>query len=103
MLDRSRDKRAFCCRRMSTTDASSQKTSFAAPFRHTAFAGDMDRHSRVQRGLLDDSAASGWLMTSLNPDPLVVALVQAANGYFRFFYLRCRRVPSPTFSTSANI
>jgi len=25
------------------------------------------------------SAASGWLMTSLNPDPLIVALVQAAN------------------------
>ena len=25
------------------------------------------------------NAASGWLMTSLNPDPLIVALVQAAN------------------------
>ena len=25
------------------------------------------------------SAASGWLMTSLNPDPLIVALVQAAS------------------------
>ena len=27
------------------------------------------------------SAASGWLMTSLNPDPLIVALVQAANTF----------------------
>lgn len=26
------------------------------------------------------SAASGWLMTSLNPDPLIVSLVQAANS-----------------------
>ena len=26
------------------------------------------------------SAASGWLMTSLNPDPLIVALVQAASN-----------------------
>ena len=26
------------------------------------------------------SAASGWLMTSLNPDPLIVALVQAASS-----------------------
>src|ERR1700674_2613276 len=26
------------------------------------------------------SAASGWLMTGLNPDPLIVALVQAASS-----------------------
>ena len=32
------------------------------------------------------SAASGWLMTSLNPDPLIVALVQAASNLPIFLF-----------------
>ena len=32
------------------------------------------------------SAASGWLMTSLNPDPLIVALVQAASSLPIFLF-----------------
>jgi len=32
------------------------------------------------------SAASGWLMTSLNPDPLIVSLVQAASSLPIFLF-----------------
>ena len=78
-LERSGFERAFCCPRMSTTDATSQKTSFAAPFRHTAFAVIWTATLVSNVGYWMYSAASGWLMTSLNPDPLIVALVQAAH------------------------
>ena len=71
---------------MSTTDASSQKTSFAAPFRHTAFAVIWTATLVSNVGYWMYTAASGWLMTSLNPDPLVVALVQAANTFPIFLF-----------------
>jgi MFS family permease len=32
------------------------------------------------------SAASGWLMTSLNPDPLIVSLVQVATTLPMFLF-----------------
>jgi MFS family permease len=71
---------------MSTTDATSQKTSFAAPFRRTAFAVIWSATLVSNIGYWMYSAASGWLMTSLNPDPLIVALVQAANSLPIFLF-----------------
>lgn len=67
---------------MSTADATSQKpVSFLAPFRHTAFVVIWIATLVSNVGFWMYSAASGWLMTSLNPDPLTVALVQAANTF----------------------
>ena len=54
--------------------------SFAAPFRHPAFAVIWAATLVSNVGWWMYSAASGWLMTSLNPDPLIVALVQAASS-----------------------
>jgi predicted MFS family arabinose efflux permease len=54
-------------------------TSFAAPFRHAAFAVIWTATLISNVGGWMYSAACGWLMTSLNPDPLIVALVQAAS------------------------
>jgi MFS family permease len=51
-----------------------------APFRHSAFAVIWTATLVSNVGGWMYSAASGWLMTSLNPDPLVVALVQAASS-----------------------
>jgi predicted MFS family arabinose efflux permease len=53
--------------------------SFAAPFRHSVFAVVWTATVVSNIGGWMYSAASGWLMTSLNPDPLIVALVQAAS------------------------
>jgi MFS family permease len=65
---------------MSTTDAASKKApSFVAPFRHAAFTVIWTATLVSNVGGWMYSAASGWLMTSLNPDPLIVALVQAAS------------------------
>ena len=64
-----------------TTGATTGKAvSFAAPFRHRAFAVIWTATLVSNIGGWMYSAASGWLMTSLNPDPLVVALVQAASN-----------------------
>ena len=54
-------------------------SSFAAPFRHPVFAVIWTATLVSNIGGWMYSAASGWLMTSLNPDPLIVALVQAAS------------------------
>ena len=53
--------------------------SLAAPFRHPAFAVIWTATLVSNVGSWMYSAASAWLMTSLNPDPLIVALVQAAS------------------------
>ncbi len=67
---------------MSTTEATAQKAvSFIAPFRHAAFTVIWTATLVSNVGAWMYSAASGWLMTSLNPDPLIVALVQAANTF----------------------
>ncbi len=64
-----------------TRGATSAKTvSFAAPFRHPAFAVIWTATLVSNVGGWMYGAASGWLMTSLNPDPLIVALVQAASN-----------------------
>jgi len=57
-----------------------QRPSFAAPFRHPAFAVIWMATLVSNIGGWMYSAASGWLMTSLNPDPLMVAPVQAASS-----------------------
>src|SRR5271155_5913728 len=57
----------------------SKAVSFAAPFRHPAFAVIWTATVVSNVGGWMYSAASGWLMTSLDPDPLVVALVQAVS------------------------
>jgi hypothetical protein len=66
---------------MSTTTGSTsvRPVSFAAPFRRTAFAVIWTATLVSNVGGWMYSAASGWLMTSLNPDPFVVALVQVAD------------------------
>ena len=59
--------------------AGSRKSgSLAAAFRHPVFAVVWTATLVSNVGGWMYSAASGWLMTSLNPDPLVVALVQTA-------------------------
>jgi predicted MFS family arabinose efflux permease/quinol monooxygenase YgiN len=63
-----------------TAGASSTKTvSFAAPFGHAVFAVIWTATLVSNVGGWMYSAASGWLMTDLNPDPLIVSLVQAAS------------------------
>jgi predicted MFS family arabinose efflux permease len=53
--------------------------SFVAPFRHPAFTVIWTATLVSNVGGWMYSAASGWLMTSLSPDPLIVALVAAAS------------------------
>jgi len=60
--------------------------SFLAPFRRTAFTVIWTATLVSNVGSWMYSAASGWLMTSLNPDPLIVALVQAANTFPIFLF-----------------
>ena len=59
-------------------DLMSKPTSLAAPFRNPAFAVIWTATLVSNIGGWMYSAASGWLMTGLNPNPLVVALVQTA-------------------------
>src|SRR5580658_5484921 len=59
---------------------------FAAPFRHRAFAVIWTATLVSNVGGWMYSAASGWLMTGLNPDPLLVALVQAASNLPIFLF-----------------
>jgi len=54
-------------------------TSFGAPFRHSSFAVIWTATLVSNVGGWMYGAASGWLMTGLDPDPLIVALVQAAS------------------------
>jgi MFS family permease len=54
--------------------------SFAAPFRIRAFAVIWTATVVSNIGGWMYSAASGWLMTGLNPDPFIVSLVQAASA-----------------------
>ena len=66
---------------MSTAAAGPVKAaSFTAPFRHPAFAVIWTATLVSNVGGWMYSAASGWLMTTLDPSPLLVALVQAASN-----------------------
>ena len=66
--------------------AASRAPSFLAPFRHRAFAVIWTATLVSNVGWWMYSTASGWLMTSLNPDPLIVALVQAASSLPIFLF-----------------
>jgi MFS family permease len=61
-----------------STGSSAKPVSFAAAFRHPVFAVVWTATLISNVGSWMYGAASGWLMTSLNPDPLIVSLVQAA-------------------------
>ena len=62
-----------------STAADARLPAFAAPFRHPAFAVIWTATLVSNVGGWMYSAACGWLMTSLSPDPFLVALVQAAS------------------------
>jgi MFS family permease len=64
---------------MSDTGAAARKSaSLTAAFHHPVFAVLWTATLVANIGSWMYSAASGWLMTSLNPDPVIVALVQTA-------------------------
>jgi MFS family permease len=57
-----------------------------SPFRHSAFTVLWTATVVSNVGSWMYSAASGWLMTSLNPDPLIVAMVQVATSLPLFLF-----------------
>jgi predicted MFS family arabinose efflux permease len=63
-----------------TADRAERPISFTAPFRHSAFTVIWTATLVSNVGGWMYSAASGWLMTLLDADPLMVALVQAASS-----------------------
>jgi predicted MFS family arabinose efflux permease len=66
---------------MSTpADTVAARASSFAPFRHPAFAVIWTATLVSNVGGWMYSAASGWLMTSLDPDPFIVALVSAVSS-----------------------
>ncbi len=73
---------------MSTTRPSVAPVSSSpwSPFRHKLFAAIWVATVVSNVGGWMYSAASGWLMTGLNPDPLVVSLVQVATTLPMFLF-----------------
>jgi MFS family permease len=63
-----------------------QEASSLSPFRHPTFAVLWIATVVSNIGTWMQNAAAGWLMTSLDPDPLVVALVQVANSLPMFLF-----------------
>src|SRR5262245_64635443 len=57
-----------------------------SPFRHRAFSVLWAATVVSNIGTWMQNAAAGWLMTGLNPDPLVVALVQVATTLPMFLF-----------------
>ena len=57
-----------------------------SPFHHAIFAVIWTATVVSNIGGWMYNAASGWLMTSLNPDPLIVSLVQVANTLPMFLF-----------------
>src|SRR5512134_1942711 len=58
-----------------------------SPFRHSAFTVLWIATVVSNIGTWMQNAAAGWLMTGLNPDPLVVALVQVATSLPMFLFV----------------
>src|SRR5258707_473806 len=72
---------------MSTTTARTDaSTSPWAPFRRPAFTVLWTATVVANIGAWMYNAASGWLMTTLDPDPLIVSLVQAATTLPMFLF-----------------
>ena len=57
-----------------------------APFRHPVFAVLWTATVISNIGTWMQNAAAGWLMTGLNPDPLIVAMVQVATTLPMFLF-----------------
>ncbi len=57
-----------------------------APFRHRAFTVIWTATVVSNIGTWMYNVASGWLMTSLDPDPLIVSMVQVANSLPMFLF-----------------
>jgi MFS family permease len=70
----------------STATAASPALSPWAPFRQSAFRVIWAATLVANIGGWMYSAASGWLMTDLDPDPLIVSLVQAATTLPMFMF-----------------
>jgi MFS family permease len=69
-----------------SSPARAKALSPTAAFRHPVFAVVWAATLVSNIGAWMYGAASGWLMTSLNPDPLVVSLVQAASSAPAFLF-----------------
>jgi predicted MFS family arabinose efflux permease len=75
--------------RRSTPSASAAAGGRASPwiaFRHSTFTVVWTATVVANIGTWMYNAASGWLMTSLNPDPLTVSLVQVASSLPMFLF-----------------
>src|SRR5258708_721050 len=68
------------------TKARAGDTSSLAPFRHVAFTVLWIATVVSNIGTWMQNAASGWLMTSLDPDPFVVSLVQVSASLPMFLF-----------------
>ncbi|MBH5397192.1 MFS transporter [Bradyrhizobium sp. CNPSo 4010] len=68
------------------TRAATQSASPWIAFRHKAFAVVWTATVVANVGTWMYNAASGWLMTSLNPNPLTVSLVQVASSLPMFLF-----------------
>src|SRR6266545_2461617 len=66
--------------------ASASSSSPGAPFRHPVFAILWTATVISNIGTWMQNAAAGWLMTGLNPDPLIVAMVQVATTLPMFLF-----------------
>lgn len=69
-----------------TSPATATKDSAWSPFRYAAFTVIWAASVVSNIGTWMYNAASGWLMTDLNPDPLVVSLVQVATTLPMFLF-----------------
>src|SRR5712691_5664717 len=66
--------------------ASSSAPSAWAPFRYRTFTVLWTATVVANIGTWMYNAASGWLMTSLNPDPFIVSMVQVATSLPMFLF-----------------
>src|SRR5271170_7195544 len=66
--------------------SSQQPNSAWSPFRHKTFAVIWTATVISNIGSWMNSAASGWLMTSLDPSPLIVSMVQVATSLPLFLF-----------------
>src|ERR1035438_458804 len=69
-----------------TTSLPRAAASAWAPFRYRAFAVIWTATVVSNIGGWMYNVASGWLMTSLDPDPIIVSLVQVANSLPMFLF-----------------
>src|SRR6266446_4334524 len=69
-----------------TASSAQQASSPWAPFRHATFRLLWTATVVANIGNWMYNAASGWLMTSLDPDPLIVSMVQVATSLPMFLF-----------------